>query len=202
MPGEKTLDFYEHVSPLRVRHPVATCVSILLNGCAVRGRIAYVPGGGEEYGDRVRGVLRDSVSSAWAVREGRNSKAGLSFAGRPVPGRTRSATSCCLDLERSRQFRYDEIGPGNVHEAGPRPSRCVQTGTLRVRPTSTHRPRASTVERVLWAQRPGINCRGVDLRDFTRPDQEPSYGIGQTVYARRLRLGDLIGSDKKLYATA
>ncbi|KAH8021935.1 hypothetical protein HPB51_018784 [Rhipicephalus microplus] len=72
-----------------------------------------------------------------------------------------------------------------------------RTATLRVRPTSTHRPRASTVERVPWAQRPGINCRGVDLRDFTRPHQEPSYGIGQTVYARRLRLGDLIGSEKK-----
>ncbi|KAH8029060.1 hypothetical protein HPB51_022228 [Rhipicephalus microplus] len=99
--------------------------------------------------------------------------------------------------KRSRLFRYEEIGTGNVHEAGPRPSRCVQTGTLRVRPMSTHRPRASTVERVPWAQRPGINCRGVDLRNFTRPDQEPSYGIGQTVYARRLRLGDLIGSDKK-----
>ncbi|KAH8027140.1 hypothetical protein HPB51_003347 [Rhipicephalus microplus] len=169
--------------------------------CAVRGRIAYVPCGGEEDSDRVRGVPRDSVRSAWAVREGQNFKAGLSFAGRPVHGRTRSPTSCCLDLERSRLFRY-EIGPGNVHEAGPRPSRCVQTGTLRVRPTSTHRPRACTMERVPWAQRPGINCRGVDLRDFTRPDQEPSYGIGQTVYARRLRLDDLIGPDKKLYATA
>ncbi|KAH7982672.1 hypothetical protein HPB52_006488 [Rhipicephalus sanguineus] len=52
-----------------------------------------------------------------------------------------------------------------------KPRRCVQTGTLRVRPTSTHEPRASTVERVPWAQSPGINGRGVDLHDFTRADQ-------------------------------
>ncbi|KAH7967771.1 hypothetical protein HPB52_002243 [Rhipicephalus sanguineus] len=49
-----------------------------------------------------------------------------------------------------------------------------KTGTLRVR---AHEPRASTVERVPWAQSPGINGRGVDLRDFTRADQAPSYGI-------------------------
>ncbi|KAH8038603.1 hypothetical protein HPB51_002242 [Rhipicephalus microplus] len=112
-------------------------------------------------------------------------------------------------------------GPPGIHAARPRTElrhrtdglrttsstrrshrlRQKTTGTLRVRPTSTHRPRASTLGRVPWAQRPGINWRGVDLRDFTRPDQEPSYGIGQMVYARRPRLGDLIGSDKKMYAT-
>ncbi|KAH7938971.1 hypothetical protein HPB52_003149 [Rhipicephalus sanguineus] len=53
----------------------------------------------------------------------------------------------------------------------------VQAGTLRVRPTSTHEPRASTVERVPWAQSSGINGRGVDVRDFTRADEAPSYGI-------------------------
>ncbi|KAH7981799.1 hypothetical protein HPB52_001109 [Rhipicephalus sanguineus] len=54
----------------------------------------------------------------------------------------------------------------------------VQAGTLRVwtrarmsHATSTHEPRASTVERVPWAQSPGINGRGVDLRDITRADQ-------------------------------
>lgn len=34
-----------------------------------------------------------------------------------------------------------------------------------------------------------------------RPDKAPSYGIRQTVYARRLELGDLIVSDNKLYDT-
>ncbi|KAH7976100.1 hypothetical protein HPB52_008641 [Rhipicephalus sanguineus] len=58
-----------------------------------------------------------------------------------------------------------------------KPRRRVQMGTLRVRPTSTHEPRVSTVERVPWAQSSGINGRGVDLRDITRADQAPSYGI-------------------------
>ncbi|KAH7943592.1 hypothetical protein HPB52_009383 [Rhipicephalus sanguineus] len=53
----------------------------------------------------------------------------------------------------------------------------VQAGTLRVRPTSTHEPRASTVERVPRAQSSGINGRGVDLRDFPRADEAPSYGV-------------------------
>ncbi|KAH7936273.1 hypothetical protein HPB52_021314 [Rhipicephalus sanguineus] len=53
----------------------------------------------------------------------------------------------------------------------------LRRGTRRVRPTSTHEPRASTVERVPWAQSSGINGRGVDLRDITCADQAPSYGI-------------------------
>ncbi|KAH7934576.1 hypothetical protein HPB51_029059 [Rhipicephalus microplus] len=72
----------------------------------------------------------------------------------------------------------------------------------RVRLTSTLRPRASTVDRVPWAQSPGINGHRVDFLDFTRPDQTPSYGNGQMVYVWRLQLGNFIGSDNKLCATA
>lgn len=148
-----------------------------LNVCAVRGRTAYVPCGGEEDGDRVRGVPRDSVSSAWAVRESRIQGWDLlRWASGPwenpqpyllLPRLTRALPPVPLREDRARD---------RVRGRAKRRHR-VQAGTFGVQPTSTHEPRASTVERVPWAQSSGINGRGVDLRDFTRADEAPSYGI-------------------------
>ncbi|KAH7963716.1 hypothetical protein HPB52_022454 [Rhipicephalus sanguineus] len=138
----------------------------LLDVCAVRVRIAYVACSGEEDGDRVRGVARDSVTSAWA---------------KPEP--------YLLVPRRNGAFPLREDRARNRVRGRAKPRRPVQVGTIRVR---AHEPKASTVERVPWAQSPGINGRGTKHRATASTE----------VYARRRQLGNLIGSDGKLYATA
>ncbi|KAH7986985.1 hypothetical protein HPB52_024585 [Rhipicephalus sanguineus] len=132
---------------------------------------------GEEDGDRVRGVLRDSVTSA------------VKFQGwdllRWASGPWEKPQPYLLVPRRNRAFPLREDRARNRVRGRAKPRRRVQVGTVTVR---AHEPKASTVERVPWAQSPGINGRGVDLRDFTRADQAPSYGIdrGRTIKVLRL----------------
>lgn len=146
---------YARTTQCAVRWRLGDDLCDVLNLRAVRGRNVYVPCGGEEDGDLVRVWLEKAWQCESCARASEDSRA-VSFAGRPVHGRTSRPTSCCLGVIEA----LPPVPPREEDRARDRargrakPCRFVLTVALRVR----LRPRGAEyvfAEQFQWAGTPG-----------------------------------------------